>query len=38
MVGNGNDTITTGTGSGKVHVAGTGQSKVTLGSKGWTRV
>jgi hypothetical protein len=38
-VGNGNDTITTGTGSGTVHVGGTAGTKtVTLGSKGWTQV
>ena len=35
MVGNGNDTITTGTGSGTVHTAGTGKYKWIHGSKAW---
>jgi hypothetical protein len=35
MVGNGNDSVTTGTGSGTVHVAGSGNKRIRLGSSGW---
>jgi hypothetical protein len=38
IVGNGTDTITTGTGSGTVHVAGSGKKNLILGSNGWSQV
>jgi hypothetical protein len=37
LVGNGNDTIQTGTGTGKAHVAGTGVKTLRLGD-GWTQI
>jgi hypothetical protein len=38
LVGNGNDLVQTGNGSGTVHVAGTGNKTVHLGSKGWHQI
>jgi hypothetical protein len=35
IVGNGNDTVKTGTGSGTVQITGTGHNTVRLGSSGW---
>jgi hypothetical protein len=37
LVGNGDDFVQTGTGTGKLHVAGTGRKTLHLGS-GWTQV
>jgi hypothetical protein len=37
LVGDGNDTVRTGSGAGKLHIAGTGKKNLHVGS-GWSEI